>query len=128
MMQYILMAIEDIQPSQLYINSQKLEDVLEWFDPSDFGSYDAIPIKNLKGKTIFTDGHTRAYAAYLKGIQTLKVYWDQDDLDWDLYRVCVDWCSQEGIHTIKDLDGRVIDPGEYEVLWIDRCIKMHKQF
>lgn len=127
-MQDILMSLKDIQPSQLYISSRKLGDILEWFEPSDFSNYDAIPIKDLNGKIIFTDGHTRAYAAYLKGVQTLKVYWEEDDLDWALYQMCVDWCNEEGIYTIGDLEGRVIEPDEYEILWIDRCAKMYGQF
>ena len=123
----ILMNIKDIQPSQLYIDSQKLENILKWFTTSDYESYDAIPIKNLNGKIIFTDGHTRAYAAYIKGIKTINVYWDEDELSWNAYQICVDWCNAEGIHSIEDLKDRVIEPSEYEILWYDRCRNMHNQ-
>lgn len=127
MQKYIIMNLKDIQPSQLYINSQKLENVLKWFNPSDYNSYDAIPIKNLNGKIIFTDGHTRAYATYIKGFENIKVYWDEDELDWEAYQICVDWCSSEGIKTIKDLKSRVISPAEYEMLWIERCKNIYNQ-
>lgn len=121
------MDLKDIQPSQLYINSQKLENILKWFMPSDYDSYDAIPIKNLNGKIIFTDGHTRAYAIYIKGIKKIKVYWDEDELSWNSYQICVDWCNKEGINSIEDLKYRVIEPSEYEILWLDRCRNMHNQ-
>ena len=123
----ILMKLKDIQPSQLYINSQKLENVLKWFTPSNYYSYDAIPIKKLNGKVIFTDGHTRAYARYIKGIKTIKVYWDEDELDWNAYQICVDWCKSEGINSIEDLKGRIIEPNKYEILWIGRCRNMHNE-
>lgn len=35
----ILMNIKDIQPSQLYIDSQKLENILKWFTPSKTASH-----------------------------------------------------------------------------------------
>ena len=121
------MNLKDIQPSQLYINSQKLDNVLEWFKPGQYDSYDAIPIKNLNGKVIFTDGHTRAYAAYIRGLKTIKVYWDEDELDWEAYQICVDWCNLEGIKLIEDLKNRIISPAEYEILWLKRCKDMHNQ-
>ena len=121
MTEEFLMNLEDIQPSQLYINSQKLENVLKWFNPKDYTSYDALPVKNLFGKVIFTDGHTRAYASYQAGVKTIKVYWDEDELDWDLYQTCVHWCNLEGVNSIKDLEKKIIGPEEYKTLWIDRC-------
>lgn len=124
---YILMEVKAIQPSQLYISKQKLENVLKWFNPIDYDSYDAIPIKKLNGKIIFTDGHTRAYAAYLKGAKNIKVYFDEDELDWEAYQICVDWCNSEGIKAVEDLKERVINQSDYEVLWIERCRNMHSQ-
>jgi hypothetical protein len=127
MAEYILMDLKDIQPSQLYISSKKLENVLAWFTPIDYDSYDALPIKSLNGKIIFTDGHTRAYATYISGVKTIKVYWDEDELDWNAYQICVDWCNSEGINSIEDLHARVIEPSEYEVLWIERCRNLYKE-
>ncbi len=118
---YIFMDLSYIKPSQLYISSKKLNNVLKWFNPKDYNSYEPIPIKKLDGKLIFTDGHTRAYAAYLKGVKTIKVYFDEDELDWNLYRICVNWCSLENINSIKDLKNRIVSEKDYEVLWIKRC-------
>lgn len=118
---YIFMDLSYIKPSQLYISSKKLNNVLKWFNPKDYNSYEPIPIKELDGKLIFTDGHTRAYAAYLKGVKTIKVYFDEDELDWNLYRTCVNWCSLENINSIKDLKNRIVSEKDYKVLWIKRC-------
>ncbi|MBZ9636491.1 hypothetical protein [Clostridium sp. FP1] len=122
----IIMNLYEIQPSQLYVNSMKLQKVLSWFKPEDINSYEAIPIKKLNNKIIFTDGHTRAYAAYLNGINEIKVYWDEDDLDWDAYQICVDWCINENINSIVDLEKRIISDEEYKVLWLQKCKVMHE--
>ena len=111
--------LKGIQPSQLYINSEKLACVIEK------GSYEPLPIKELNGRVIFTDGHTRAFASYLGGKTVIDVYWDDDDLDWQAYQICVDWCLQPGIYTIADLVGRVVTQDEYEIRWLRRCNEMH---
>lgn len=123
----MVMNLYDIQPSQLYVNSMKLENVLSWFKPEDINSYDAIPVKELNNKIIFTDGHTRAYAAYLKGIYEIKVYCDEDDLDWNAYQICVDWCTNENINSIKNLEKRVISDEEYKILWLEKCRIMQEE-
>lgn len=122
-----LMNLKDICPSQLYINSLKLQKIMEWFKPEDPSSYEAIPVKQLGNKLIFTDGHTRAYKAYKNGVDKIKVYYDEDDLDWNAYQICVDWCTLENIKWIGDLEDRVIDNDSFQTLWIRRCENMHKE-
>jgi hypothetical protein len=121
------MDLKDIQPSQLYINSQKLNSVMKWFNPKDFNSYDALPVKNLNGRIVFTDGHTRAYAAYSEGVSKIKVYWDEDDLSWDAYQICVNWCNAEGIFNIGNLKNRILEPDAFDTLWIVKCKKMQRE-
>ncbi len=111
----------EIQPSQLFINSAKLEWVME--HPDDL---EPIPVKRLGAQVIFTDGHTRALAAHLAGFTEVEACWDEDEWDWDAYRICVEWCHEEGIRTIADLENRVLPPDEYEVLWIERCQEMQQ--
>jgi len=117
----------DLQPSQLYISSQKLAKVLEITDFSKPESLGPLPIKRLGGKTILTDGHTRAFAAFRSGLVCIRVFWDTDNLDWEAYQICVDWCMQEGIHTIADFESRVVDSEAYEELWNKRCDIMHRK-
>ena len=57
------MKLDKIQPSQLYISSEKLVEVMKNFNPNDFSSIEPIPIKRLGNDIIFVDGHTRAFAA-----------------------------------------------------------------
>jgi hypothetical protein len=116
-----------IQPSQLFISAEKLSRVLEDFDPNNPESLEPIPVKSLGGAIIYTDGHTRALAAHHRGLTEIPIVWDDDDLDWEAYEICVRWCKEEGIHTIADLEGRILDPESYEKLWLKRCQEMHAQ-
>ena len=121
-----LMKLKAIQPSQLYISAEKLANVVKSF-PATLTSIKPIPIKELGGQIIFVDGHTRAYAAFLHGFSEVPVYWEDEELDWEAYKICVEWCKEEGIHTIAALKSRVISHQEYEKLWYERCVTMQKE-
>jgi len=121
-----MMKLLEIQPSQLYISSDKLSEVMKTFDPSKPESIEPIPIKKLGDEIIFVDGHTRAFAAFLHNISEVPVYWEDEELDWDAYEICVGWCKKEGICTIADLKNRVVSQDDYEILWYRRCEKMQR--
>jgi len=123
---HFVMKLEDIQPSQLFISSAKLEQVMQDLDPVTRETLLPLPIKKLGQDVILTDGHTRALAAHLKGWEEIRVYWDEDDLDWEAYAICVQWCREAGIRTIADLADRIVPPEDYQVLWLQRCDRMHR--
>ena len=118
-----MMKLDKIQPSQLYISSEKLSKVMKNFNPNSIGP---IPVKKLGDDVIFVDGHTRAFTAYLHGLKEIPVYWEYEELDWEAYKICVEWCKKEGIYTIADLENRVIPHREYEILWYRRCEEMQR--
>jgi hypothetical protein len=118
--------LNGIQPSQLYISSEKLERACAYL-ASTAEEMEPLPIKTLAGCEVFTDGHTRAFAAFRQGLVKIPVFWDEDDLDWEAYEICVEWCREAGIRTIADLEGRVISPDDYEVMWLQRCEKMQRE-
>lgn len=121
------MNLKDIQPSQLYISKKKLAKIQEKLDPNIKDSLEVIPVKKLGNDIIYSDGHTRAYAAHLLGWKEVKVEWETEDLDWEMYDICVDWCKKAGILTIADLETRVIAHKEYEILWYKRCRDMQDE-
>ena len=64
MTQTFLMELNDIQqPSQLFISSEKLSRIMAIFDPLNPESIEPIPVKAFRNQVVFTDGHTRAFAA-----------------------------------------------------------------
>lgn len=121
-----MMPLTALQPSQLYINQEKLEAVRSRIDFSDIEMIPPIPVQSLDGRLVMTDGHTRAFAAHLAGLKMVPITYEQDDLDWEAYRICVGWCRDAGITTIAELQNRVVDPGDYQILWLDRCKKMQE--
>ena len=121
------MKLDKIQPSQLFISSEKLSQVMKMFDSTEPESFEPIPVKNLGDQVIFVDGHTRVFVALLRGFLEVSVYWEEDELDWDAYEICVEWCKNEGIHTIADLKDKVVSLQEYEIVWLKRCEKMQQE-
>ena len=121
-----MMKLNEIQPSQLYINSEKLSIILKTFDSVNPKLIEPIPIKKLGNEIVFVDGHTRAFAAFLCGFSEVPVYWEDEELDWDAYEICVRWCKEDGIHTIADLKNRVVSQKDYEILWYARCKEMQQ--
>ncbi|MDE6746317.1 MAG: hypothetical protein K2J72_06720, partial [Oscillospiraceae bacterium] len=70
-------ALLDIQPSQFYVSEEKILNIKKWFDPNDLSNFAPIPIKELDGRIIFTDGHTRAWTAVLSGVSHVPLVWDE---------------------------------------------------
>jgi hypothetical protein len=122
--QLIVAKLDQLQPSQLYISQDKLSAVQATTDFSSLKGIQPIPVKELGRLRVMTDGHTRAFAAYLAGLTCVPTYDDPDDLDWEAYQICVDWCQAEGIYAVADLADRVVNAEDYERLWYDRCRAM----
>ena len=118
--------LSDIHPSQFYISLEKLRQVEKWFRPDDLSHFEPVPVKYLNGRIIFTDGHTRAFAAYRKGLAKIPLVWDEDELDWEAYQLCADACRKRGIRSVADLEERVISGEDYELLWNNWCEVLHE--
>lgn len=113
--------LKDLHPSQFYISEKKLHDVEAWFDADNLSGFEAIPVKMLDGIPVMTDGHTRAAAALRAGINTVPLTWDEDDLDWDMYRACVKACEERQVFSPADLLSRIISGEDYKEKWDKWC-------
>lgn len=121
-----IISMKTLRPSQLYISEQKLIKNSNWLTEGN-QDYDPIPVIEIDGEIVMTDGHTRAVILCQLGVQDVRVIWDNDDeLDLDAYQICADWCKVEGIKTPQDLVLRVIPSDDYLTLWIGRCQEMHR--
>ncbi len=119
------LTIKDLQPSQFYISERKLASVEAWFDLADLSNFEPIPVKELDGVPVITDGHTRAVAALRVGVDRVPLVWDTDELDWRLYRACVTACRRRGILSPADLLTRIISAEEYVEQWDAWCDRLH---
>lgn len=120
------MKLEEIQPSQIYICQAKLDDVNLWID-ADNHNYDPITVKKFGEKYVFTDGHARALALMQKGKNEIKVRYDEDVLDLELYEKCIELCVSNKILDIRNLNERVVDCESYEELWYKKCADLHEE-
>lgn len=120
-MDRFLLSINQIRLSQLYISSEKLASVMNAFESGNEKELEPIPIKELDGDLVSTDGHTRLLAWYLHGYKEVECVWEDEEMDWDAYRICVQWCREEKLYTVAALKDRILDPEEYQILWLDRC-------
>ena len=125
--QYPDYLLKDLQPSQFYISQAKLSNIQAWFRKNGLSNFEPLPVKVIDGIPILTDGHTRAVSAILAGLESVPLVYDEDELDWNLYRYCVEQCTQKGIHSPYDLVDRVISACEYEEKWIGWCNQVHSK-
>lgn len=98
----------DLQPSQIYICSDKLSTIEREMQKIDDNTFEPLPVKRIGSRIVLTDGHTRAFVAFRKGLKAVNTYWDTDELDWEAYEICIEWCLEEGIHSITDFQKRII--------------------
>jgi len=122
-----LMKLDRIQPSQLYISREKLNQVLKGLANPRSLSIKPIPLATLGNEVIFLDGHTRALAVFLRGASDITVCWEDEEIDWEMYRICVEWCKEEGIRSIADLERRIVSQEDYATLWIQRCRSLEQE-
>jgi len=105
--------IAKIQPSQFYINQQKLNSCKKWIkSPQDI----FIPIAIKDDKAISLDGHTRLKAAIDFGYTSVLVY--PDDYDDTIFHF-VDEAVRRKISSAYDME--VINSDEYKTKWDKFC-------
>lgn len=119
--------LRDLQPSQFWISAKKLQDVETWFDAGDLSGFPPIPVKLLEDRPVMTDGHTRAVAALRAGLEAVPLIWDEDELDWEMYRICVDACRDRRVFSPVDLMERIVTESEYRENWDGWCDAMHAE-
>ncbi len=119
--------LRDLQPSQFAVSEKKLRDVSAWLDPQDLSGFAPIPVKLLDGTPVMTDGHTRAVAALLAGLERVPLVRDEDELDWDMYRECVKACRERGVLSPADLLDRILPEEAYRERWDRWCDAMQAE-
>ena len=119
--------LRDLQPSQFYISAKKLQSVESWLDAGDLSGFQPIPVKLLGGRPVMTDGHTRAAAALRAGLETVPLVWDEDELDWEMYQICVDACRRRQVFSPADLLRRIVSEPEYAEKWDGWCDAMQAE-
>lgn len=119
--------LRELQPSQFYISEKKLRDVERWLDPKYLSAFPPIPVKVLDGVPVMTDGHTRAVAALRAGLDAAPLVWEEDELDWEMYRRCVTACRERRVYSPADLLSRIVSEEDYAEKWDRWCDVMQAE-
>jgi len=102
-----------IQPSQFFINEDKLHSCKTWIK----GLEDVfIPIAIKDGISISLDGHTRMRAALDLGFTSVYVY--LDEYDETIFHF-VDEAVKRKVHSVVDME--IISADDYKVKWNKFC-------
>ena len=117
----------DLGLSQIYLNENKIKAIEKWFNLNDMSIFKPLTVHDYEnGKYTLTDGHSRAYVAYMNGLTFVPIVYDNDDmvagkLGKILYCADIEWCGRFHIENISHLESRIITNEEYQRLWIRRC-------
>ncbi len=121
------MLLRDLQPSQFLVSEDKLGDVEKWFRADGMSGFEPIPVRLLDGVPVMTDGHTRAAAALRAGLDRVPLIPEEDELDWEMYRRCVEECRRRGVDSPLDLLDRIVPGREYSEEWDGWCDRMQAE-
>ena len=118
--------------SQIYLSAFKIAAVEAWLDPQQIDRLYPLPVLDFgDGRYTLTDGHSRAYVAWKKGILEIPVYADRDPLVTStlgqrLYRQDLLWCARFGLRSVADLSHRILSAEDYDRLWRGRWDRMYR--
>ena len=111
--QLLTASLDQIQPSQFYVDEEKLAAVSSFIQgPNDI----IIQVLPFEGRYISLDGHTRLYLAVMKGWNSVRAVMDTSG---DYIYGFVEEAKRRNIHSPKDME--LISHGEYEEKWHRFC-------
>jgi hypothetical protein len=115
--------LSELMPSQFLIDETKLADLLQNFDMSQFSP---IPVKEIEGVFMITDGHHRVCVADLMGYGNIPVVEEIENLDWEAYRQNMRDCLSRGVSSALDLKSHIVPSAEYHAVWDAYCDEVHQ--
>lgn len=104
--------IENIQPSQFFVDEQKIEAVHSFLKENEI----YIPVSKIQNQYVALDGHTRLFCAMEKKIDTV---WGFEVKPGDYIQDFVVEAKKRNIHSPKDL--KKLSHEEYREKWNGFC-------
>ncbi len=119
-------SILEIQPSQFYLSKDKIDKINQWFDVTNLSNFEPVTVIKIDDNYIFTDGHTRAFVAYMAGLKEIPIVYDEDSLDLEAYHLYTLACKERNITNISMLKNRILTKDEYYQKWLCWCNVVHE--
>lgn len=115
---------EKLQPSQFYINEDKLNLMKKDFD---IELLEPVPIIKLGEDIVMTDGHTRTTCLIQKGFQYIPTIKEIEKLDWEAYIINVNDCKERGVKSALDLLHCIVPNDFFKLNWDNYCDDIHNR-
>ena len=112
--------IKELHPTQLYLSEKKLKAIQNLYQSAETFNINPIIVLAFGDYLLITDGHHRAYQAFLLGQGTISAEWDKDGSD-EIYALYAQACEKRKIYSILDLKNRILPQDEYEARWYNWC-------
>ena len=109
----LTLPIADIQPSQFFVDEDKLTAVADFIPAPEDVIIQALPHE---GRCIALDGHTRLYLALQRGWTHIRAVVEEAD---DSIHAFVDETQRRGIRTPADMT--LLPHAAYEIQWNQFC-------
>lgn len=119
-----LLEINNLRPNNLYLSSSKVDKIEVAYQVGKTYYLPPILVANIDGELAIVDGHSRVYAAYKNNFTTINAFVkpiDKVQGPEALYRTIHSMAKKENIHTIGDLENKILDDAEHEKKWIGLC-------
>ena len=123
--------IDELCLTQIYLSQKKLDGVYTWFTGS-LDNFEPVPVRDFLGDGTLhlTDGHTRTFVAWQRGVKAIPAVYDEDEivtcaLGQIQYTNDIAWCERFGLRHIATLADRILPEAQYEELWRGRCGYMY---
>ena len=92
--------IDCLKLSQIYLSQKKIDDILIWFDIS-LKNFEPIFVRDFfnNGNFHITDGHSRAFVAWQKGLKQIPYIYDNSEIvtckiGQIQYENDIEWCNR----------------------------------
>lgn len=119
-----------LRPNNWFINREKLDRVREAWRRGEQQHLPPVLVTEIDGELSLIDGHSRAFAAFENGatqIEALVQELAQIEGSGALYAHIHREGPEQGIRSIADLDGRVVDAETHKRLWVGYCTAWLKE-
>ncbi|MCK5131409.1 MAG: ParB N-terminal domain-containing protein [Candidatus Sabulitectum sp.] len=119
-----MVPLAELRPNNWYVNRAKLDSILDAWVNNEQKNLPPVLITRIDGELSIIDGHSRALAALLNGVEKIAAQFEELPViegSTDLYIHIHREGPDRGVERISDLVSRVIEPDEYERLWIGYC-------
>ncbi len=124
------MSLKDLVPNNLYLNGDKLARLRELSSEDFAWNLPPVTVSAIDGRYALIDGHSRAYAAHLLGLDRIRARvqpLDEIDGSAALYRRIHAMALEQGIADITCLADRILDGPAHRMLWVDFCEQLHRE-